>query len=113
MNRRLTTVLFSALIISAAACYLVYRMVGNELTANAQPKTAQIVLAARTLEIGTLIHEADLKTGSWVGPLPAGAILKKQLAMERGVVSALYEGEPVIESRLASLGSGGGLAATI
>jgi pilus assembly protein CpaB len=91
----------------------VYRIVGNELTANAQPKTSQIVLAARTLEIGTLIHEADLKTGSWVGPLPAGAILKKQLALERGVVSALYEGEPVIESRLASLGSGGGLAATI
>jgi pilus assembly protein CpaB len=34
-------------------------------------------------------------------------------AIGRGVITALYEGEPVLDSRLAPLGSGGGLAATI
>ncbi len=33
--------------------------------------------------------------------------------MGRGVISDLYEGEPILESRLAAPGAGGGLAATI
>ena len=46
-------------------------------------------------------------------PLPKGAIVNRQDAIGRGVVSALYQGEPILESRLAAPGSGGGLAATI
>jgi pilus assembly protein CpaB len=45
--------------------------------------------------------------------LPKGAIVKKEDAVGRGVVSNLYQGEPIIDSRLAAIGSGGGLAATI
>ena len=33
--------------------------------------------------------------------------------MGRGVISDLYQGEPILDSRLAAVGSGGGLAATI
>jgi pilus assembly protein CpaB len=45
--------------------------------------------------------------------LPKGAIVKKEGAIGRGVLSNLYLGEPILESRLAAPGSGGGLAATI
>jgi pilus assembly protein CpaB len=45
--------------------------------------------------------------------LPKGVILKVQDAVGRGVVSDLYQGEPILDSRLAAVGSGGGLAATI
>jgi pilus assembly protein CpaB len=40
-------------------------------------------------------------------------ILKPENAIGRGVLSDLYQGEPILESRLAAPGSGGGLAATI
>jgi pilus assembly protein CpaB len=39
--------------------------------------------------------------------------LKKEDAIGRGVVAGIYEGEPILESRLALRGAGAGLAATI
>ena len=59
------------------------------------------------------MHESDLTLADWVGVAPKGATLKKSAALNRGVVSAIYRGEPVTENRLAPSGSGGGLAATI
>jgi pilus assembly protein CpaB len=60
-----------------------------------------------------VLRDVDLTTADFVGSLPKGAILKKGDAIGRGVVSNLYQGEPVLDSRLAAMGSGGGLAATI
>jgi pilus assembly protein CpaB len=71
------------------------------------------VVAARDLMVGTLIRDADLKMAVWSGPLPPGAVLKRDALLNRGVVSSIYEGELVTERRLAPQGSGGGLAATI
>jgi pilus assembly protein CpaB len=113
MNRRFLTILLSAFLVAAGASYLVYRVAGNRLRAGAHTPTSGIVVAARNLEIGTLIRESDLKTGQWVGALPTGTIAKTEALVGRGVVSTLYEGEPIMESRLAPPGSGGGLAATI
>src|SRR5205823_13217556 len=100
-------------VISAGASYAVYRMVRTQIGAAARPATAEILVAARGLQIGTMIKERDVKAGQWVGPLPTGAILKKEDAVGRGVVSAIYEGEPLLDNRLAAVGAGGGLAATI
>ena len=38
--------------------------------------------------------------------MPKGAILKPEEAIGRGVISDLYQGEPILESRLAPVGSG-------
>ena len=73
----------------------------------------ELVVAARDLAAGTLIQDADLKIADWFGPPPAGAILKRDALRNRAVVSSIYEGELVTENRLAPIGSGGGLAATI
>jgi pilus assembly protein CpaB len=115
MNRRLLTVLLCALVVSSGASYLVYRLVGTRVAARTQPQNhlTHIIVAARNLEIGTLISTNDVKAGDWVGPLPNGVALKPETVVGRGVVSALYEGEPIFENRLAAAGSGGGLAATI
>ena len=115
MNRRLLIILLCALAVSTGTSYLVYRMVGKQVAAKLNPETqiSSIVVAARNLELGTLITAADLKTGSWVGPLPKNISVKPDSLVGRGVVSAVYEGEPVMESRLAAPGSGGGMAATI
>jgi pilus assembly protein CpaB len=114
MNRRLLIILLCAFLVAAGASYLVYRVAGNQIrAAGAQKPTSKIVVAARDLQIGTLIHESDLRMSDWTGALPKGAMIKADTAVNRGVISTLYEGEPIIESRLAPTGSGAGLAATI
>jgi pilus assembly protein CpaB len=113
MNRRLLTILLIAFVIALGCSFIVYRMVGNRLMAVAQPRSTTVVVAANDVQIGAILRPIDLTTTQLVGVLPKGAILKKEDAIGRGVVSALYQGEPVLDSRLAAVGSGGGLAATI
>jgi pilus assembly protein CpaB len=72
-----------------------------------------VIVAATDIKLGSVLRDVDLTTAEFVGSLPKGSILKKQDAIGRGVVSNLYQGEPVLDSRLAAVGSGGGLAATI
>jgi len=78
-----------------------------------QASTTQILVAAHDLELGSVIKDADISMADWVGPLPKSAVIKKDLVVGRGVVSQLYQGEPIVEARLAAVGAGGGLAATI
>ncbi|HMD19639.1 MAG TPA: Flp pilus assembly protein CpaB [Alloacidobacterium sp.] len=113
MNRRLLTILLIAFAIALGCSFIVYRLVGNRLMAVAQPRGANVIVAANDVKIGSILQATDLTTTQMVGPLPKGAIVKKEDAVGRGVVSDLYQGEPVIDSRLAAPGSGGGLAATI
>jgi pilus assembly protein CpaB len=113
MNQRLFSVLIFAFVVSAGASLLLYRLIASRVTANAKQPTAQVLVAARNLELGTLIRESDLKMTDFSGTLPHGALLHKEDVVGRGVISAIYEGEPVLENRLAAKGAGAGLAATI
>jgi pilus assembly protein CpaB len=112
MNRRLLIILVSAFVIAAACSYLVYRVVGNRLAATPQRATP-VIVAVHDVKLGSVLRDADLTTTEMVGNLPKGAILKREDAVGRGVISDVYQGEPILESRLAAIGSGGGLAATI
>ncbi len=76
-------------------------------------QTTKVAMAARDLEIGTLIKADDLKVGDVVGDPPKDVLVQPSAAVGRGVLSMIYAGEPITEKRLAALGSGGGLAATI
>ncbi len=113
MNRRILIIITSALVLSCCASYLVYRAVNVRLTAARPQQTVELVIASHDLAVGTLIHDTDWKMAAWSGPVPKGAILKREGFLDRSVVASIYEGEPVTESRLAPKGSGGGLAATI
>lgn len=112
MNRRLATLFLFAFLIAALASYLVFRMVTG-MAGAPRPQTATIIMAAHDLDIGSVIKDVDLKAGNWVGELPKGAVTSKETLVGRGVISTVYQGEPVLDSRLAAPGSGGGLAATI
>lgn len=112
MNSRILIVLVCALLISIGASYFVYRLAAGRSVAAPAPKV-QIVVAARDLEIGAIVRDSDLKMADWSGVMPKGSSSKKAGALNRGVVSPIYEGEAVTENRLAVAGSGGGLAATI
>jgi pilus assembly protein CpaB len=112
MNRRLLGILVTAFVVAAACSYLVYRVVGNRLLTS-QPKTTAVIVAASDIKLGSVLRDADVTTAQMGGTLPKGAIIKREDAVGRGVVSDLSQGEPILESRLAAVGSGGGLASTI
>jgi pilus assembly protein CpaB len=113
MNRRLVAILLAAFVIASGCTYLIWRLLGNRMSASKQPASTQVVAAGADIKLGTVLTQANLTTVSISGPLPKGAILKPENVIGRGVVSDLYQGEPILESRLAAPGSGGGLAATI
>jgi pilus assembly protein CpaB len=113
MNSRVTAILLLALLISGGATYFVYRVVSVRSTQTAAIGATQVVMAARQLDLGTLVKDADLTMGPWAGPLPAGMITKKDVVVGRGVIAPIYQGEALMESRLAGVGAGAGLAATI
>lgn len=113
MNRRLLTILLISFLIAGGCALLVYRLVGTRVTATRPVVTTQVVAAATDIKLGTILNQSNLTTIEVKGTVPKGAILNQADAINRGVVADLYQGEPIVENRLAPKGSGGGLAATI
>jgi pilus assembly protein CpaB len=115
MNRRVLLILLVAFGIAAVCTFLVARLIRNQTVAAKPPATTMVVAAKADIKLGAILNADNLKTIEIAGTLPKGAILdkNKSSAIGRGVLSDLYEGEPIIENRLAAAGSGGGLAATI
>lgn len=113
MNRRLVTILLAAFVVAALCSVLVYRLVGMRIAAAKPQPSTRVVAAATDIKIGTVLSAPDLTTVQIMGTVPKSAILDAKNAIGRGVTSPLYAGEPILDDRLAPLGSGGGLAATI
>jgi pilus assembly protein CpaB len=113
MNKRFLSVLAFALLVSAVASVVVYRLIASRLVASAKPADTQIIAASRDLPMGTLIRDLDVSLVGWTGTAPKGAFTKREEIVGRGVLSPIYAGEPVLENRLAAKGAGAGLAANI
>jgi pilus assembly protein CpaB len=114
MNKRFISVLLFAFVVATVASLLLYRLLINRpQQATAAPNTVQIVVASHDLEVGTVLKEEDLKVTNWPNVVPAGAAAKTQDLVGRGVTNRMVDKEPVLDSRLAAKGAGGGLAATI
>ena len=113
MNKRFLPVVAFALLVSGAATFFVYKMLAAKLTANAAPAQAQVVVATHDLQVGSLITSADVRLADWSGPVPKGVATAVDGIVNRGVVMPVFEGEPVLETRLAAKGAGAGMAATI
>jgi pilus assembly protein CpaB len=76
----------------------------------AQPIRANMVVAARPLPVGTILSDQHVKTIEWTGgALPLGYLGSAQDAVGRGLISDLQENEPLLETKLAPKGAGGGL----
>ncbi len=114
MARRTRPFLMLALALASGgtAAYLALRYIREQATPlmAAQPKNAQVVVAARALPLGTVLGERDLKTIEWIGTaVPPGFISTPQQALSRGLITAVTENEPILEGKLAAQGIGGGL----
>ena len=113
MNRRLLVILLIALVVASVSSYVIVRMVGKSMNSAQQLPSSPMIVAARDIKIGTILAAADVKVVNVTGIAPQGVITQAKDAIGRGAISNIYNGEPVLDSRLAPLGSGGGLAATI
>lgn len=113
MNQRFISVLVFAFVVAGCASLLLYRLTLSHSSTQAAPTTAKALVAAHNLELGAIIKDTDVKDAPWSGPLPPNAVLKREDIVGRGVTTAVYEGEPILENRLAPKGAGGGLAAMI
>jgi pilus assembly protein CpaB len=113
MNRRLLTIVLISFVIAGACAILVYKIVGVRMMAAKPVATTQVVAAASDIKLGSVLTASDLTTVEIQGSVPKGALLKPETVVGRGVISELYQGEPILESRLAPPGSGGGMASTI
>jgi len=113
MNQRFISVLVFAFVVAAGASLLLYRLMAARVPAKANLPTQKVILAAHNLEVGAMIKDSDLKMGDWTGAPPQNAMTKKEDVVGRGVVSTVYDGEPILESRLAPKGAGAGLPSMI
>src|SRR5450432_2906557 len=114
MNKRFVGVLTFAFLVAAGASLVLYRVLINRpQTTAAAVATTKVALASRDLEVGIVLKEDDIKISEWPGQIPIGATAHLQDLVGRGVNTAIFAKEPIIESRLAAKGAGGGLAAMI
>jgi pilus assembly protein CpaB len=114
MKKRLIGVLAFALAVSAGAAFVLYQLIASRMTvgASTKPATIKVLVASRDLQPGALIQERDLRTQDYLTP-PAGALLKKEDIVNRGVSAPIHEGAPFYDNSLAPKGAGAGFAATI
>lgn len=114
MNKRFAAVLGFAFVVASGASLLLYRLTSNrQPTTKAAPASAKIVVAARDLELGTVLREEDMKLEDWAAEVPMGAAVRTQDIVGRGVITKIFAKEPILDVRLAPKGAGGGFAAII
>ncbi|MFD2365571.1 Flp pilus assembly protein CpaB [Pseudoduganella sp. GCM10020061] len=74
----------------------------------------KIVVAAVDVELGTRLNSQMLTTADWPsGSVPAGAFKELKQLEGRTVKASLTRGEPLLEPKLAPVGTQGGLSAII
>ena len=114
MNKRFVGVLTFAFLVAAGASLVLYRVLINRpVSTSAGPVMTQVVLATKDLEVGTVLKEDDVKVSDWPGSVPVGATSQVKDLLGRGVITAIFAKEPIISSRLAPKGAGGGMATMI
>jgi pilus assembly protein CpaB len=116
MNRQMRTfvVLVVAVFVAAAASFAVYRAVSNIPIRQVEIATAQAVVAARSLPAGTMLTRDVVKVVDWPARTPvAGSFTRVEDVVDRGLLTAVGENEPLTDTKIALKGAGAGLPPTI
>ncbi len=113
MNQfRLLFTFAAALVVALGASYFVYNKLA--MTPAADASTRQVVVAAHDLPIGVPLTPPDLKTVRWSGDAePPGSVSSPDDVIGRPLIYPVFNGEPLLLSKLAPEGSGAGLGAVI
>ncbi len=116
MDRRFLTVLGVSLVFALVVSSVFYSMTARSSGAKKPEMTdmKDLVVATRPLNVGAAVKPADVKLEKVsAGSFPKGAFSKVEDVLDRPVISNILLDEPVLDGRLATKGSGLGLAPTI
>jgi len=108
-------VLSLAMASGCLAAFLALRFLRNQRTLMAaEPEATSVVVAARDLTVGAIVHAADVRVVRWPpNATPPGYLGKPEAVVGRGVITPVRTNEPLLDSKLATKGAGGGLSVTI
>ncbi|MCC6590877.1 MAG: Flp pilus assembly protein CpaB [Bryobacterales bacterium] len=117
MDRRFLTVLGVSLVFALLVSSIFYQMSSRAAVPEkkAEPvDTQDVVVAAKPLSVGVTVKPDDVKVVKVHGSgFPKGAFHKPEEVIDRPVMSNILLDEPILEGRLATRGSGFGLAPII
>jgi len=84
------------------------------ISQQASVPSTKVVVAAADIQLGSRLSSQMLKTVDWpAGSIPAGATTKAETLEDRVVKTSVLRGEPILEAKLAPVGTKGGLSAVI
>ena len=109
-STRAMVMILLSLIAGVAAVVLAARWVGQQAAQNTSP----VVVAARDLEPGAPLTASMLQLTPWPsGAVPVGAFVDIKKLEGRVIRSPVFKGEPVLDPKLAPVGTKGGLTSII
>lgn len=109
-NSRAVMMLIVAMVAGLAAVVFASRWLMNTSNGSVTP----VAVAATDLNLGEPIAPNEIHMVSWPsGSVPAGAFTDTKALEGRVIRTSLARGEPLIESKLAPIGTKGGLSAVI
>ena len=109
MNRRLLTVFVFALAVAGLATFAVYRVMISQVRpgrAAAAAPANKLIVAARDLQVGALIHDGDLSVVGWSGEIPEHAVKTRQDALAWVALFCLVMGMMVSYAKARAEGLG-------
>jgi len=113
---KMRVILPLAIIASTLSTFGIYKFLQAKKTEMEKPKelTQSVVVATEDFEVGRLLAESDLRLIAWPKDIiPKGSFSDINLVLGRAVKADLYEGEAILESKLAPVGSDGGFSSII
>ena len=113
-SKRTAVVVGIAVLLAAVASLGMYRIVSRMPVAAAEVRSIDVVVAQHPLKLGTRVTPDHVKVVKWPAETPiAGAFAKIEDVVNRGVIAAVAENEPLTDAKLASLEAGAGLPPSI
>lgn len=113
-NKRTALVVGIAVILAAVASLGMYRIVSRMPARTAEVKTVSVVVAQHPLKLGTRITADHVKVVQWPADAPvANSFSTIDEVLNRGLISAVDENEPLTSAKLAALEAGAGLPPSI
>ncbi len=110
-STRAVIMLLLSLVAGLAAMVLAARWLNEQSTSKTE---TQVVVAAHDVELGQPLNASMVSLVAWpTGSVPSGSFAKIEAIDGRVLRTQLLRGEPVLEAKLAPVGTKGGLSAVI
>lgn len=115
-GKRTLTVLMLAIVFGGLAGWSALRLLNQSALAvePARVSAAQVVVAARDLEVGHLLGQEDVKVIEWPSTtVPEGYAQTIPDVVGRGIITGVRRNEPLLDSKMADRSGHGGLPIAI